>query len=207
MRNLSYHVHKEVPGADKYQELDAGQTAGTGGSQKKKKDDAGCFGGKKAKGMSHREPKTGSELGINCAVQFCSCKPFCNARVVQFAEVRVVVLWHAVISLAVLLLSVWDLCPQLLRFCLALNRSDACCCNVLLLDNGGCALLSFSWLCSCICQIYAYSCLAAEHVLLSLEARPACFHLHAWESCLCSMPSVSHVKTNWKAVLSPATRR
>ncbi|POI35130.1 hypothetical protein CIB84_001118, partial [Bambusicola thoracicus] len=49
MRNLSYHVHKEVPGADKYQELDAGQTAGTGGSQKKKKDDAGCFGGKKAK--------------------------------------------------------------------------------------------------------------------------------------------------------------
>uniref|UniRef100_A0A8C9MP11 ARVCF delta catenin family member n=1 Tax=Serinus canaria TaxID=9135 RepID=A0A8C9MP11_SERCA len=47
MRNLSYHVHKEVPGADKYQELDAGQTTGTGGSQKKKKDDAGCFGGKK----------------------------------------------------------------------------------------------------------------------------------------------------------------
>ncbi|KAM7089990.1 splicing regulator ARVCF isoform 1-T1 [Ciconia maguari] len=51
MRNLSYHVHKEVPGADKYQELDASQTASTGGSQKKKKDDAGCFGGKKAKGF------------------------------------------------------------------------------------------------------------------------------------------------------------
>ncbi|OXB64036.1 hypothetical protein ASZ78_013462, partial [Callipepla squamata] len=63
MRNLSYHVHKEVPGADKYQELDAGQTTGTGGSQKKKKDDAGCFGGKKAKGMSHRDPKTGNVLG------------------------------------------------------------------------------------------------------------------------------------------------
>ncbi|KAJ7412058.1 Armadillo repeat protein deleted in velo-cardio-facial syndrome like protein [Willisornis vidua] len=53
MRNLSYHVHKEVPGADKYQELDAGQTTGTGGSQKKKKDDAGCFGGKKAKGKKN----------------------------------------------------------------------------------------------------------------------------------------------------------
>uniref|UniRef100_A0A8D2PHC8 ARVCF delta catenin family member n=1 Tax=Zosterops lateralis melanops TaxID=1220523 RepID=A0A8D2PHC8_ZOSLA len=53
MRNLSYHVHKEVPGADKYQELDAGQTAGTGGSQKKKRDDAGCFGGKKAKGKKN----------------------------------------------------------------------------------------------------------------------------------------------------------
>ncbi|XP_069727177.1 splicing regulator ARVCF isoform X4 [Phaenicophaeus curvirostris] len=51
MRNLSYHVHKEVPGADKYQELDASQTTSTGGSQKKKKDDAGCFGGKKAKGF------------------------------------------------------------------------------------------------------------------------------------------------------------
>ncbi|KGL95818.1 Armadillo repeat protein deleted in velo-cardio-facial syndrome, partial [Charadrius vociferus] len=49
MRNLSYHVHKEVPGADKYQELDASQTTSTGGAQKKKKDDAGCFGGKKAK--------------------------------------------------------------------------------------------------------------------------------------------------------------
>ncbi|NXW46057.1 ARVC protein, partial [Nyctiprogne leucopyga] len=53
MRNLSYHVHKEVPGADKYQELDASQTTGTGGSQKKKKDDAGCFGGKKAKGKKN----------------------------------------------------------------------------------------------------------------------------------------------------------
>ncbi|XP_048678016.2 splicing regulator ARVCF isoform X3 [Caretta caretta] len=51
MRNLSYHVHKEVPGADKYQELDANQPTSTGGSQKKKKDDAGCFGGKKAKGF------------------------------------------------------------------------------------------------------------------------------------------------------------
>ncbi|XP_075625326.1 splicing regulator ARVCF isoform X2 [Balearica regulorum gibbericeps] len=51
MRNLSYHVHKEVPGADKYQELDASQATNTGGSQKKKKDDAGCFGGKKAKGF------------------------------------------------------------------------------------------------------------------------------------------------------------
>uniref|UniRef100_A0A8C8S3A2 ARVCF delta catenin family member n=1 Tax=Pelusios castaneus TaxID=367368 RepID=A0A8C8S3A2_9SAUR len=53
MRNLSYHVHKEVPGADKYQELDANQLASTGGSQKKKKDDAGCFGGKKAKGKKN----------------------------------------------------------------------------------------------------------------------------------------------------------
>ncbi|NXH23027.1 ARVC protein, partial [Bucco capensis] len=53
MRNLSYHVHKEVPGADKYQELDASQTTSMGGSQKKKKDDAGCFGGKKAKGKKN----------------------------------------------------------------------------------------------------------------------------------------------------------
>lgn len=60
MRNLSYHVHKEVPGADKYQELDASQSTSTGGSQKKKKDDAGCFGGKKAKGMSCRELTIGS---------------------------------------------------------------------------------------------------------------------------------------------------
>ncbi|XP_072327742.1 ARVCF delta catenin family member b isoform X2 [Scyliorhinus torazame] len=49
MRNLSYQVHREVPGADKFREPAADQT-GTGNSQKKKKDDSGCFGGKKAKG-------------------------------------------------------------------------------------------------------------------------------------------------------------
>ncbi|KFW78320.1 Armadillo repeat protein deleted in velo-cardio-facial syndrome, partial [Manacus vitellinus] len=65
MRNLSYHVHKEVPGADKYQELDAGQTTGTGGSQKKKKDDAGCFGGKKAKEEWFNQGKKNGDLDRN----------------------------------------------------------------------------------------------------------------------------------------------
>ncbi|XP_060641835.1 splicing regulator ARVCF isoform X3 [Anolis sagrei] len=55
MRNLSYHVHKEVPGADKYQELDASYLGGLGGTHKKKKDDAGCFGGKKAKGKKNSD--------------------------------------------------------------------------------------------------------------------------------------------------------
>uniref|UniRef100_W5M3C8 ARVCF delta catenin family member b n=1 Tax=Lepisosteus oculatus TaxID=7918 RepID=W5M3C8_LEPOC len=49
MRNLSYHVHKEVPGAEKFLEPTANQAPGSGGPQRKKKDDAGCFGGKKAK--------------------------------------------------------------------------------------------------------------------------------------------------------------
>uniref|UniRef100_A0A8C6WR10 ARVCF delta catenin family member n=1 Tax=Neogobius melanostomus TaxID=47308 RepID=A0A8C6WR10_9GOBI len=49
MRNLSYHVHKEVPGADKYQDPSGLQAPGSAGPQRKKKDDAGCFGGKKAK--------------------------------------------------------------------------------------------------------------------------------------------------------------
>ncbi|XP_010217109.1 PREDICTED: armadillo repeat protein deleted in velo-cardio-facial syndrome, partial [Tinamus guttatus] len=65
MRNLSYHVHKEVPGADKYQELDAGQTMSTGGSQKKKKDDAGCFGGKKAKEEWFNQGKKNGDLDRN----------------------------------------------------------------------------------------------------------------------------------------------
>ncbi|XP_039627430.1 ARVCF delta catenin family member b isoform X5 [Polypterus senegalus] len=55
MRNLSYHVHKEVPGAERFQETSANQNSGTGGTQKKKKDDAGCFGGKKAKGRKNGE--------------------------------------------------------------------------------------------------------------------------------------------------------
>ncbi len=50
MRNLSYHVHKEVPGAEKFQDPSALQAPGSAGPQRKKKDDAGCFGGKKAKG-------------------------------------------------------------------------------------------------------------------------------------------------------------
>ncbi|KAF7199692.1 transcript variant X3 [Nothobranchius furzeri] len=50
MRNLSYHVHKEVPGAEKFQKPSALQAPGSAGPQRKKKDDAGCFGGKKAKG-------------------------------------------------------------------------------------------------------------------------------------------------------------
>ncbi|XP_071338198.1 ARVCF delta catenin family member b isoform X3 [Trachinotus anak] len=49
MRNLSYHVHKEVPGAEKFQDPSALQAPGSTGPQRKKKDDAGCFGGKKAK--------------------------------------------------------------------------------------------------------------------------------------------------------------
>ncbi|XP_055511409.1 ARVCF delta catenin family member b isoform X2 [Leucoraja erinacea] len=50
MRNLSYQVHREVPGADKFREPTADQQPGGGGAHKKKKDDSGCFGGKKAKG-------------------------------------------------------------------------------------------------------------------------------------------------------------
>ncbi|XP_078106178.1 ARVCF delta catenin family member b isoform X6 [Sander vitreus] len=53
MRNLSYHVHKEVPGAEKFQDPSALQAPGSAGPQRKKKDDAGCFGGKKAKGRKN----------------------------------------------------------------------------------------------------------------------------------------------------------
>uniref|UniRef100_A0A3Q1C969 ARVCF delta catenin family member n=1 Tax=Amphiprion ocellaris TaxID=80972 RepID=A0A3Q1C969_AMPOC len=55
MRNLSYHVHKEVPGAEKFQDPSALQAPGSVGPQRKKKDDAGCFGGKKAKGRKNGE--------------------------------------------------------------------------------------------------------------------------------------------------------
>lgn len=91
MRNLSYHVHKEVPGADKYQELDASQTTSTGGSQKKKKDDAGCFGGKKAKGMCGRELRTGTGFGgkFCCVGLLLQAHLSCWFRMMQFVEVRV----------------------------------------------------------------------------------------------------------------------
>jgi hypothetical protein len=50
MRNLSYHVHKEVPGADRYQEAEPGPPGSAMGSQRRRRDDVSCFGGKKAKG-------------------------------------------------------------------------------------------------------------------------------------------------------------
>ncbi|XP_048199438.1 armadillo repeat protein deleted in velo-cardio-facial syndrome isoform X2 [Perognathus longimembris pacificus] len=55
MRNLSYHVHKEVPGADRYQEAEPGPPGSATGSQRRRRDDASCFGGKKAKGKKDGE--------------------------------------------------------------------------------------------------------------------------------------------------------
>ncbi|XP_057347745.1 splicing regulator ARVCF isoform X13 [Manis pentadactyla] len=55
MRNLSYHVHKEVPGADRYQDAEPGPPGSALGSQRRRRDDAGCFGGKKAKGKKDSE--------------------------------------------------------------------------------------------------------------------------------------------------------
>ncbi|KAM4634085.1 splicing regulator ARVCF [Polymixia lowei] len=50
LRNLSYHVHKEVPGADRFQEPHGNHLrSGGSGGQQKKKNEADCFGGKRAK--------------------------------------------------------------------------------------------------------------------------------------------------------------
>lgn len=51
VRNLSYHVHKEVPGAERYQEAEPGPSGSSGSAQRRSREDAGCFGGKKAKGV------------------------------------------------------------------------------------------------------------------------------------------------------------
>nr|DBA23103.1 TPA: hypothetical protein GDO54_014054 [Pyxicephalus adspersus] len=65
MRNLSYHVHKEVPGADRFHDLDSTLQTGIGGQQKKKKDDAGCFGGKKAKEEWFNQGKKNGDMDKN----------------------------------------------------------------------------------------------------------------------------------------------
>ncbi|XP_039188303.1 armadillo repeat protein deleted in velo-cardio-facial syndrome isoform X4 [Crotalus tigris] len=65
MRNLSYHVHKEVPGADKFRELESNQLGSFGGTHKKKKDDAGCFGGKKAKEEWFNQGKKNGDVDRN----------------------------------------------------------------------------------------------------------------------------------------------
>nr|XP_004670817.1 armadillo repeat protein deleted in velo-cardio-facial syndrome isoform X2 [Jaculus jaculus] len=65
MRNLSYHVHKEVPGADRYQEAEPGPPGSAAGSQRRKRDDASCFGGKKAKEEWFHQGKKGGEMDQN----------------------------------------------------------------------------------------------------------------------------------------------
>ncbi|XP_021546556.1 armadillo repeat protein deleted in velo-cardio-facial syndrome isoform X1 [Neomonachus schauinslandi] len=65
MRNLSYHVHKEVPGADRYQEAEPGPPGGAAGSQRRRRDDAGCFGGKKAKEEWFHQGKKDGEMDRN----------------------------------------------------------------------------------------------------------------------------------------------
>ncbi|CAL8321751.1 unnamed protein product [Lota lota] len=49
LRNLSYHVHKEVPGAERFQEPHVNLLSRPGGQQKKKQE-ADSLGGKRAKG-------------------------------------------------------------------------------------------------------------------------------------------------------------
>ncbi|XP_045441451.1 armadillo repeat protein deleted in velo-cardio-facial syndrome isoform X3 [Pipistrellus kuhlii] len=65
MRNLSYHVHKEVPGADRYQEAEPGPLGGTVGSQHRRRDDAGCFGGKKTKEDWFHQGRKDGEMDRN----------------------------------------------------------------------------------------------------------------------------------------------
>ncbi|EDL77939.1 rCG36779 [Rattus norvegicus] len=65
MRNLSYHVHKEVPGADRYQEVEPGIPGSAATSQRRRKDDASCFGGKKAKEEWFHQGKKDAEADRN----------------------------------------------------------------------------------------------------------------------------------------------
>uniref|UniRef100_A0A667YVS2 ARVCF delta catenin family member n=1 Tax=Myripristis murdjan TaxID=586833 RepID=A0A667YVS2_9TELE len=51
LRNLSYHVHKEIPGAECFHEPHAAHLPKLGGNQKKNEGD--CFGGKRAKGWKN----------------------------------------------------------------------------------------------------------------------------------------------------------
>ncbi|RXN18920.1 armadillo repeat deleted in velo-cardio-facial syndrome-like protein [Labeo rohita] len=50
LRNLSYHVHKEVPGAEKFHIQAANHSVKSGGHHKKK-DEPDCFGGRTTKGL------------------------------------------------------------------------------------------------------------------------------------------------------------
>nr|XP_005903335.1 PREDICTED: armadillo repeat protein deleted in velo-cardio-facial syndrome [Bos mutus] len=65
VRNLSYHVHKEVPGAERYQEAEPRPPGGSGSAQRRSREDAGCFGGKKAKEEWFHQGKRDGETDQN----------------------------------------------------------------------------------------------------------------------------------------------
>ncbi|KAM9748786.1 splicing regulator ARVCF isoform 1-T1 [Dama dama] len=65
VRNLSYHVHKEVPGAERYQEAEPGPSGSSGSAQRRSREDAGCFGGKKAKEEWFHQGKRDGEMDRN----------------------------------------------------------------------------------------------------------------------------------------------
>ncbi|XP_017343811.1 splicing regulator ARVCF isoform X2 [Ictalurus punctatus] len=65
LRNLSYHVHKEVPGAEKFYSAPTIQTTKPR-SYQKKKDVPDCFGGRSTKGRKHgTSDKTNSTLDMS----------------------------------------------------------------------------------------------------------------------------------------------
>ncbi|XP_056593442.1 splicing regulator ARVCF isoform X2 [Triplophysa dalaica] len=61
LRNLSYHVHKEVPGAEKFHLQSANHTSKSA-AHHKKKDDLDCFSGRSTKGRKHSV----SEKKVSC---------------------------------------------------------------------------------------------------------------------------------------------
>ncbi|XP_057600070.1 splicing regulator ARVCF isoform X1 [Hippopotamus amphibius kiboko] len=65
VRNLSYHVHKEVPGAGRYQEAEPAPPGGAVSAQRRRREDAGCFGGKKAKEEWFHQGKKDGEMDQN----------------------------------------------------------------------------------------------------------------------------------------------
>lgn len=190
MRNLSYHVHKEVPGADKYQELDASQTTSTGGSQKKKKDDAGCFGGKKAKGMCCRELRTGNGFGgeFCCVGLLSQAHSSCGFSAVQLAEVRVcgvVARVRLPCSVTTRYLGIFSTVALVLfgfeqEWCMLTGDS-------VLLAKRGCVCLFSALLCSCIRHI------SAEPTQHESRARTASPRMSC--PCGCRASSRSHLKT------------
>lgn len=53
LRNLSYHVHKEIPGAERFQEPHQPRSAG----HQRKKNESDCLGGKRTKGWRSTNTK------------------------------------------------------------------------------------------------------------------------------------------------------
>lgn len=109
LRNLSYHVHKEVPGAEKFH-LQSTNHASKPAAHHKKKDDLDCFSGRSTKG--HTWSSSNQIRHQLCSTVMCD-----NQQTIMISDVML----YCCVSLSIL-----SVCVRVLCLCLCVFAAVVC---------------------------------------------------------------------------------